>query len=85
VWIVFGLAGIALWLWMARANGRGQSRAGIVSTALSGLATLKLRGAFTQPVSHAGSAAMMLYSGATVLFLAAWLAGAARRAPQAPP
>jgi hypothetical protein len=76
VWIVFGLAGIALWLWMARANGQGQSRARIASTALSGLAALQLRGAFTQPVSHAGSGATVLYYGVAVLVVAAWLAGA---------
>jgi hypothetical protein len=76
-WIVFGLAGIALWLWMARANGQGESWARIVSTVLFGLAALQLRGAFNQPVSPAGSAATVLYYGATLLFLAAWLAGAA--------
>ena len=42
VWIVFGLAGIALWLWMARANGQGGSWARIVSTVLFGLAALQL-------------------------------------------
>jgi hypothetical protein len=31
---------IALWLWMARANGQGRNRARIPSTVLSGLATL---------------------------------------------
>ena len=77
VWIAFGLAGIALWLWMARASGQGKSWARIVSTVLFGLAALQLRGAFTQPVSHAGSGATVLYYGATLLFLAAWLARAA--------
>jgi hypothetical protein len=77
VWTVFGLAVIASWLWMARANSQGQNWARIVSTALSALATLQLRGAFTQPPSHAGSGATVLYNGATVLFAAAWLAGAA--------
>ena len=77
VWIVFGLAVIALWLWMARANGQGQNWARILSTVLLALATLQLRGAFTQPVSHAGSGATVLYYGATALFAAAWLAGAA--------
>jgi hypothetical protein len=42
-----------------------------------GLATLQLRGAFTQPGSHAGSGVTVLYYGATVLFTAAWLDGAA--------
>ena len=76
-WIVFGLAVIALWLWMARANGQGRNWARILSTVLFGLATLQLRGAFTQPVSHAGFGATVLYYGATALFVAAWLAGAA--------
>jgi len=40
--IVFGLAVVALWLWMARANGRGRNWARIVSTVLFGLATLEL-------------------------------------------
>jgi hypothetical protein len=77
VWIVFGLAAIALWLWMARANGQGRNWARIVSTVLFGLATLQLRGAFTQPVSHARFGVTVLYYGTTVLFVAAWLAGAA--------
>ena len=53
-WTVFGLAVIALWLWMVRENGQGRNWARILSTVLFVLATLQLRGAFTQPVSHAG-------------------------------
>ena len=45
VGVVFGLVEIALWLWMARANGQGRNWARIVSTVLFGLATLQLRGA----------------------------------------
>jgi hypothetical protein len=77
VWIVFGLAVVALWLWMARANGQGRNWARILSTVLFGLATLQLPGAFTQPVSHAGFGATVLYYGGTALFVAAWLVGAA--------
>jgi hypothetical protein len=77
VWIVFGLAVIALWLWMARANGQGQNWARILSTVLFGLATLELPGAFTQPPSHAGFGATVLYYGVIALFAAAWLVGAA--------
>ena len=77
VWIVFGLAVIALWLWMARANGQGRNWARILSTALFALATLQLPGAFTQPVSHAGTGATVLYYAVAVLFVAAWLVGAA--------
>ena len=77
VWIVFGLVVIALWLWMARADGQGRNWARILSTVLFGLAALQLRGDFTQPVSHAGFGVTVLYYGGTVLFVAAWLAGAA--------
>ena len=77
VWMVFGLVVIALWLWMARANGQGRTWARIVSTVLFGLATLQLPGGFTKPVSHAGFGATVLYYGGTVLFVAAWLVGAA--------
>ena len=77
VWIAFCLVVIASWLWMARANGQGRNWARILSTVLFGLAALQLRGDFTQPVSHAGSGATVLYYGGTALFVAAWLAGAA--------
>jgi hypothetical protein len=77
VWIVFGLAGVCLWLWMARANGQGRNWARIASTVLFVLATLQLRGAVTRPVSHAGSGVTVLYYGDAVLFAAAWLAGGA--------
>ncbi len=77
LWIVFSLVVIALWLWMARADGQGRNWARILSTLLFGLATLQLRGDFTQPVSHAGSGVTALYYGGSALFVAAWLAGAA--------
>ena len=59
--IVSGLAVIALWLWMARANGQGRNWARIVSTVLFGLATLQLitHASVQQPVSHAGLAVMV--------------------------
>ena len=77
VWIVISLVAIALWLWMARANGQGRNWARILSTVLFGLAALQLRGDFTHPVSHAGFGVTVLYYGGTALFVAAWLAGAA--------
>jgi hypothetical protein len=40
--MVFGLAVIAAWLWMARANGQGRNWARVLCTVLSGLATLGL-------------------------------------------
>jgi hypothetical protein len=76
-WIVFGLVAMALWLWMARANGQGRNWARILSTVLFGLATLQLPGAFTQPTSHAGPGATALYYVVAVLFVATWLVGAA--------
>ena len=76
VWIIFGLAEIALWMWMAQANGQGRNWARIVSTVLCGLATLQLL--HPQPQgSPAGFGATVLYYGVTVLFVAAWLVGAA--------
>ena len=47
--IVSGLVGIGLWLWMARASGRGKNWARIVSTVLFCLATLDLVGVFSEP------------------------------------
>jgi hypothetical protein len=77
VWIVSGLAVIALWLWMARANGQGRNWARHVSGVLFVLATLQLGGAFTRPAGHAGFGVTVLYYGGAVLFVAAWLAGGA--------
>jgi hypothetical protein len=76
VWIVLGLIGIALWLWMARANGQGRNWARILSTVLFGLSTLQL--GHPQPQgSPAGFGVTVLYYGVTLLSVAAWLAGAA--------
>jgi hypothetical protein len=77
VWVVLGLVMIALWLWMARANGQARNWARILSTVLFGLATLQLRGDFTQPVSHTGSGATVLYYASAALFVAVWLVGGA--------
>jgi len=52
--IVFGLALIAVWLWMARANGQGRNWARVLSTVLFGLATLNLTRAFRTPVISVG-------------------------------
>jgi hypothetical protein len=75
--MAFGLVVVTLWLWMARANGQRRPWARILSTALFALATLQLRGAFTQPVSHAKLGMTVLYYGGVVPFVAAWLLGAA--------
>jgi hypothetical protein len=50
--MVIGLVVIALWLWMARANGQGRDWARILSTVLFGLATLELTSILSQPVVH---------------------------------
>jgi hypothetical protein len=52
--IVSGLIGIALWLWMARANNQGKNWARILSTVLFGLATLDLVGVVTEPKTLLG-------------------------------
>lgn len=75
--MAFGLVVVTLWLWMARANGRRRNWARILSTVLFVLATLQLRGTFTQPVSHASFGVTVLYYGGIVPFIAAWLVGAA--------
>jgi hypothetical protein len=52
--IVSGLVGIALWLWMARANNQGKSWARVLSTVLFCLATLDLVGVFGEPKTVLG-------------------------------
>jgi hypothetical protein len=46
--IAFDLVPIALWLWMAQANGQGRNWARSLSTVLIGLATLSLSSVFPQ-------------------------------------
>jgi hypothetical protein len=52
--VISGLIGIALWLWMARANGQGRSWARVVSTVLFVLATVDLLGVFSEPKTAIG-------------------------------
>ena len=52
--VVSGVLGIALWLWMARANSQGRNWARILSTVLFGLATLDLFGVINQPKTVLG-------------------------------
>jgi hypothetical protein len=47
--VVSGVIGVALWLWMARANSQGRNWARILSTVLFGLATLDMFGVLSQP------------------------------------
>ena len=60
--MVFGLAVIALWLWMARANGQGRNWARILCTVLFGLATLELIRVRPQ---YPAAISLILSSGAT--------------------
>ncbi len=52
--IVSGVLGVALWLWMARANSQGRNWARIMSTVLFALATLDLWGVLSQPKTLLG-------------------------------
>jgi hypothetical protein len=69
--VVSDLVPVALWLWMARASGQGRNWARSLSTALFGLATLDLTGAFRTPVIRL-EIVPMLFGPAVP-----WLAGAA--------
>jgi len=87
--VVFGLAVIAAWLWMARATGQGRNWARVLSTVLFGLATLDLMRGPQYPghyLAHfviGGQVYAVIHSvlGATVLGLVVpvltWLTGLA--------
>jgi len=88
--MVFGLAVIAVWLWMARANGQGRNWARILCTVLFGLVTLELirvrpqyPGGYLAHFVIGGHVYSVIHSvfGATVLGLIVpvllWLAGLA--------
>jgi hypothetical protein len=88
--MLLGLAVIALWLWMARANGQGRNWARILCTVLFGLATLELirvkpqyPGGYLGRFAIGGHVYSVIHSvfGATVLGLIVplllWLAGLA--------
>jgi hypothetical protein len=88
--MVFGLAVVAVWLWMARAAGQGRNWARILSTMLFGLATLGLftagpqyPGGYLAHFAVGGHVYSVIHSvfGATVLGLIVpvllWLTGVA--------
>ena len=52
--VVSGVIGVALWLWMARANSQGRNWARILSSVLFGLATLDMFGVLSQPKTVLG-------------------------------
>jgi hypothetical protein len=63
--VFFGLIGIGLWLWMARANNAGKSWARITGTVLFGLNTLLVVLSLVRPHASLG----------LVFSLVVWLAG----------
>lgn len=75
--VVFGLIGVALWLWMAWANGKGKKWARVVSTVLAGLGLLSLlltlagaaTGTGTTTLSQMLSVVTILVGVAAVVFL----------------
>jgi hypothetical protein len=52
--VVSGVVGIALWLWMAKANSQGRNWARIVSSVLFALATVDIIGVFSEPKTIIG-------------------------------
>jgi hypothetical protein len=74
VTIAWSLAQIALWLWMAQANGQGRNWARSLATALFGLATLSLSSLFRQSVFHIS---FVLTAAGPIVPLLTWLAGLA--------
>lgn len=63
--IVAGIIGIALWIWMARANQSGHSYARIMGTVLFGIDTLFILGSLARPSAGIG----------VVFSILTWLAG----------
>jgi len=72
--VVSDLVPVVLWLWMARANGQGRNWARSLSTALFGVATLDLTGAFGTPVIRVEFVPMLF---GPILPVLTWLAGVA--------
>jgi hypothetical protein len=72
--IVSDLVPIVLWLWMARANGRGRNWARSLSTVLFGVATLDLTGAFGTPGIQVEFVPMLF---GPILPVLTWLVGLA--------
>jgi hypothetical protein len=81
LWIVFSLVVIALWLWMARANGQGRNWARILSTVLFGLATPELIG--NNGVAQVFCAALTWLTGLAAVWLLWRPASSAFFKPQA--
>ena len=73
--IAWSLAPLALWLWMARENGRGRNWARIVSTVLFGAATLDLTEVFGPPGIRLSLVPVV--AGSPIVPVLYWLAGLA--------
>jgi len=69
--VVLGLIGVALWLWMAVANGRGRKWARVVATVFFGLSVLSLLGSLVQkpPVLSLVLGLVSLLLGAYIIVL----------------
>lgn len=68
--IVFGLVGVALWFWMASANGKGRNWARVVASILFGLQLLSFLFSFTQaqPILSRVLSIVMLAIGAGAMY-----------------
>ncbi|GAB3442491.1 hypothetical protein GCM10027517_19640 [Phycicoccus ginsengisoli] len=69
--VVVGLIGVALWLWMASANGKGRKWARIVATVFFGLSVLSTLGSLVQhpPVLSLVVSLVSLALGAYIIYL----------------
>lgn len=69
--VFFGLIGVALWLWMAWANGKGKGWARIVATVLFALSAVSFLFSFTQPQPLLNTVVGLvnLVLGAAIVFL----------------
>jgi hypothetical protein len=69
--VVAGLIGVALWLWMASANGKGRKWARTVATVFFGLSVLSTLGSLLQhpPVLSLVTSIVSLVLGAYIIYL----------------
>jgi hypothetical protein len=73
LWIIWSLIPVAVWVWMARACGRGRNWARIVSTVLFSVATLDLTGPFGWPRGFHGNVVPVAFG--PVIPVLYWLVG----------
>lgn len=85
--VVMGLLGVALWLWMAHANGKGRGWARITATVFFGIYVLSTLASFAQPAPALSrvAALVQLALGAVIVVLlwkkesSAWFTAMSRR------